>query len=146
MPFTKAVPKELVPAYDRPVIHYAVREAMAAGIERIAIVTARGKEALQQYFQPEPRIEQMMYDKGLGAIADELRSFRNTLRFSYPIQEEQLGLGHAVLCGKGGCGPGAIRRHSSGRPCDPCAARTRPDDESVVCQSWKLYRRRRSAT
>ncbi len=100
MPFTKAVPKELVPAYDRPVIHYAVREAMAAGIERIVIVTARGKEALQQYFQPEPRIEQMMYDRGLGAIADELRSFRNTLRFSYPIQEEQLGLGHAVLCGK----------------------------------------------
>ena len=100
LPFTKAVPKELVPAYDRPVIHYAVREAMAAGIERIVIVTARGKEALQQYFEPEPRIEQMMYDKGLGAIADELRSFRNNLRFSYPIQEEQLGLGHAVLCGK----------------------------------------------
>ena len=43
MPFTKAVPKELVPAYDRPVIHYAVREAMAAGIERIVIVTARGR-------------------------------------------------------------------------------------------------------
>jgi len=104
LPLTKAVPKELVPVVDRPAIHYIVQEAMAAGIDHIVIVTAEGKGALQEYFTPSPHIEQMMRDRGMNAAADELRMFAERLRFSYPVQEEQLGLGHAVLCARAAIG------------------------------------------
>lgn len=100
LPLTKAVPKELVPAFDRPVLHYAVREALAAGIRHVVIVTSPGKEAMEEYFTPSPHIEQLLRDKGYSAVADELRDFAQRLRFSYPVQEEQLGLGHAVLCAR----------------------------------------------
>ena len=100
LPLTKAVPKELVPAFDRPVLHYAVREALAAGIRHVVIVTSPGKEAMEEYFKPSPDIEQLLRDKGYSVAADELHSFAQQLRFSYPVQEEQLGLGHAVLCAR----------------------------------------------
>lgn len=104
LPLTKAVPKELVPAFDRPILHYAVREALAAGIRHVVIVTSLGKKAMEDYFTPSPHIEQLLRDKGYSAIADELRDFSQGLRFSYPVQEEQLGLGHAVLCAKDAVG------------------------------------------
>lgn len=100
LPATKAIPKELMPLVDRPAIHYVAQEAMAAGIDHIAIVTAEGKGALEQYFTSAPHIEQMMRDRDMNDAADELRQFAERLRFSYPVQEEQLGLGHAVLCAK----------------------------------------------
>lgn len=100
LPLSKAVPKELAPVIDRPAIHYVVHEAMAAGIEHIVIVTASGKEALQDYFTPSSTIVRTIRDKGNPATADELEEFAARLAFSYPVQEEQLGLGHAVLCAK----------------------------------------------
>ncbi len=104
LPMTKAVPKELVPVVDRPAIHYVVMEAMAAGIEHIAIVTSPGKGALEQYFTPSPEIEQMLRQRGNNAVADELRQFAERLTFSYPVQTEQRGLGHAVLCARDAVG------------------------------------------
>ena len=104
LPLTKATPKELVPVVDRPAIHYVVQEAMAAGIDHVVIVTSPGKEAMEEYFKPSPHIEQIMRDRGMNDAADELRMFAERLRFSYPIQEEQLGLGHAVLCARAAVG------------------------------------------
>ncbi len=104
LPLTKAVPKELVPLGDRPLIHYVVQEAMAAGIEHVVIVTAKGKEAIQDYFTPSPCIEQILRDRGNDQAADELRTFAQRITFTYPIQTEQRGLGHAVLCAKDAVG------------------------------------------
>ncbi len=104
LPVSKAVPKELLPVLDRPAIHYVVQEAMAAGIEHVVIVTAIGKEALEEYFTPSPEIARMLREKGNDAAADELREFADRITFSYPIQHEQLGLGHAVLCARANVG------------------------------------------
>ena len=104
LPMTKAVPKELLPVVDRPAIHYVVREALAAGIEHIVIVTAENKGALKEYFTPSAEVERMLRGKGNDSVADELRQFADRLRFSYPLQEGQLGLGHAVLCAKDAVG------------------------------------------
>lgn len=100
LPLSKAVPKELTPIIDRPAIHYIVQEAMEAGIEHIIIVTSHGKEALQEYFTPSLWIEETIRAKGNPLIADELRQFADKLTFTYAIQPEQRGLGHAVLCAK----------------------------------------------
>ena len=97
LPFTKAVPKVLALAFDRPLIHLAVLEALAAKIENIIIVISEGQESINHYFDPDPQTEKNMWDKGLGIIAEELKSFREKLNFVYVTQEEQLGLGHAVL-------------------------------------------------
>lgn len=100
LPLTKVIPKELVPVLGRPVIHYVVLEAMAAGVEHIVIVTSQGKGALEHYFTPSPRVEELLRQRGEQAVAEELHGFAQRLRFSYPIQEQQLGLGHAVLCAR----------------------------------------------
>ena len=100
LPLTKAIPKELVPVVDRPAIHYVVQEALAAGIEHVVIVTSAGKGALEEYFTPSPEVERLLRQRGNTAVADELRQFAERLRFSYPIQAEQRGLGHAVLCAR----------------------------------------------
>ena len=100
LPFTKAVPKELAPVVDRPAIHYVVKEAMDAGIRHVAIVTSPGKEALQTYFTPNAEIDRLLRARGMNAVADELQAFARQLTFSYPIQDKQLGLGHAVLCAR----------------------------------------------
>ena len=97
LPFTKAVPKVLALAFDRPLIHLAVLEALAAKIENIIIVISEGQESIRQYFEPDTQVEKNMRDRGLGIIADELKSFREKLNFIFVIQEEQKGLGHAVL-------------------------------------------------
>ena len=105
LPMTKAIPKELLPVVDRAAIHYVVQEALAAGIGHIVIVTSAGKGALEDYFTPSPEVERTLREKGNDAVADELSLFTEQLRFSYPIQREQLGLGHAVLCAKDAVGP-----------------------------------------
>ena len=97
LPFTKSVPKVLALAFDRPLIHLAVLDALAAKIENIIIVISEGQESIRQYFEPDTQIEKNMRDRGLGIIADELKSFREKLNFMFVIQEEQKGLGHAVL-------------------------------------------------
>jgi UTP--glucose-1-phosphate uridylyltransferase len=100
LPLTKTVPKELLPVVDRPLMHYAVLETMAVGIEHVVIVTSPGKRALEEYFTPSPQIEEMLRVKGNEAVADEIHQFAKRLTFSYPIQREQRGLGHAVLCAR----------------------------------------------
>lgn len=97
LPTTKAVPKELIPLLDKPVIHYGVEEAAASGITQAIVVTSQGKEAIKEYFKPNPELEQFLEEKGRTALLHEVQRASNLAEMSYVIQEDQLGLGHAIL-------------------------------------------------
>ncbi|MSQ14200.1 MAG: UTP--glucose-1-phosphate uridylyltransferase [Dehalococcoidia bacterium] len=97
LPASKAVPKELLPVLDRPMLHEVLAEAMAAGLEEAVIVTARGKEAIASYLSPPRDLERTAADPAARAALAELRRICESLRFTYVIQERQRGLGDAVL-------------------------------------------------
>jgi len=101
LPATKAVPKELLPVVDRPLLQYAVDEALAAGIERMVFVTARGKNALEDYFDVAGELVASLKAKGKTA---ELAVLEKTQlspgQIAYVRQQEPLGLGHAVWCAR----------------------------------------------
>ncbi len=97
LPFTKSVPKEMLPLVDAPLLHYSVAEAVASGIEQIIIVTAPGKEAIEHYLAPDEALECFLEDKGDEEHLDQVRGICRMAEVSYVTQEEQLGLGHAVL-------------------------------------------------
>ncbi|MEM6677958.1 MAG: UTP--glucose-1-phosphate uridylyltransferase [Pseudomonadota bacterium] len=101
LPATKAVPKEMLTLVDRPLIQYAVEEALAAGIEQFIFVTASGKAALEAHFDPAPVLEQSLRAKGkadLLAALDATRLPAGSVAFLR--QPEPLGLGHAVWCAR----------------------------------------------
>ena len=100
LPTTKAVPKELLPLLDRPLIQYGVEEAVEAGIERVVIVTSPGKDALERYFNPDPELERRLTDSGDDDHARQISRLASLAEFSYVVQEEPRGLGHAVLTAK----------------------------------------------
>ncbi len=97
LPATKAQPKEMLPLVDRPLIQYVVEEARDAGIERIVIVTGRGKNAIEDHFDTSFELEQMLAEKGKEALLDEVRKISELIPLSYVRQKQALGLGHAVL-------------------------------------------------
>ncbi|GAA2970071.1 UTP--glucose-1-phosphate uridylyltransferase [Actinokineospora diospyrosa] len=98
LPTTKAVPKELLPVVDTPGIEYVAREAAEAGATRLIIVTSPGKDAVAQYFQPRPELEKTLEDRGKTELLAKVRRAPNLLAVETAIQEEALGLGHAVGC------------------------------------------------
>ena len=97
LPTSKAVPKELLPILDKPMIQYGIEEVVAAGIEHVIIVTSQGKEALQSYFQGDPELERHLMASGPREFLDEVRLVPSLAHFSFVRQEEPRGLGHAVL-------------------------------------------------
>jgi UTP--glucose-1-phosphate uridylyltransferase len=97
LPVTKVIPKELLPVAGRPVIHYVVEEAVAAGITDILIVISRGKEAIADYFDRAPELESRLEQAGKHDLAAELRRISSLARFHYVRQPEMKGLGDAVL-------------------------------------------------
>jgi UTP--glucose-1-phosphate uridylyltransferase len=97
LPFTKSVPKEMLPLVDEPLLHRSVSEAVASGIEQIVIVTAPGKESMEHYFAPDEVLECFLEDKGDKERLELVRSICRLAYISHVVQEEQLGLGHAVL-------------------------------------------------
>ncbi|MEE9198686.1 MAG: UTP--glucose-1-phosphate uridylyltransferase GalU [Dehalococcoidia bacterium] len=97
LPTTKAIPKELLPLIDRPVIHYSVEEAVASGIEQVVVITSPGKEATEGYFSPSPELERYLKEKGKSELLEDIRRISAMAEMRYVVQEEQLGLGHAVL-------------------------------------------------
>jgi UTP--glucose-1-phosphate uridylyltransferase len=101
LPATKAVPKELLPVVDRPLLQYAVDEALAAGIERMVFVTARGKGALEEYFDVAGELVASLKAKGKTAelaVLDETQLPPGQI--AYVRQQEPAGLGHAVWCAR----------------------------------------------
>ncbi len=101
LPATKACPKELLPIVDKPLIQYAVDEAVAAGITEMIFVTGRTKRAIEDHFDKAYELENELALAGKRSVLAELRSLvpRN-VSFSYVRQAAPLGLGHAVLCAR----------------------------------------------
>ena len=97
LPVTKSVPKELLPILDKPMLQYVVEEAAEAGIERVIVVTSRGKESIAAYFQAQPDLEERLAESGATALAGKVRAVAELAQVSFVIQEQPLGLGHAVL-------------------------------------------------
>jgi len=101
LPATKAVPKEMLPVVDKPLIQYAVEEAIAAGATRLVFVTHSSKGAIESHFDQHGELEGALADSGkqdilavvMGILPDEVTC-------DYVLQDEPLGLGHAVLCAK----------------------------------------------
>ncbi|MPZ85394.1 MAG: NTP transferase domain-containing protein [Actinophytocola sp.] len=98
LPTTKAVPKELFPVVDTPGIEYVAREAAEAGAKRLVIVTSPGKDAVAQYFQPQPELEETLERRGKTELLAKVRVAPGLLAVETAIQDEPLGLGHAVSC------------------------------------------------
>lgn len=101
LPATKAIPKEVLPLVDRPLIQYAIDEARAAGITEFIFVTSRGKSALEDYFDLAPELERTLEEKGKTELLGEVRKANmDSGAIAYVRQTEALGLGHAVWCAR----------------------------------------------
>jgi UTP--glucose-1-phosphate uridylyltransferase len=100
LPATKAQPKEMLPLVDKPVIQYAVEEAVEAGIEQVIIVTSSQKRAIEDHFDLNLELEQLLESRGDIDMLRQIRAISDLAQISYVRQKEQLGLGHAVLVAK----------------------------------------------
>jgi len=100
LPASKAVPKEMMPLVDRPIIQYAVEEAVASGIEQIIIVIASGRSAIEDHFDSNPNLERWLEERGDIENLRAVRRISEIGTIAYVPQKEQLGLGHAVLMAK----------------------------------------------
>ena len=99
LPATKAMPKEMLPIVDRPLIQYAVEEAVAAGITELIFVTGRNKRAIEDHFDRVPELERDLELKNKAVLLDSVRNvIPETVKCVYTRQPAALGLGHAVLC------------------------------------------------
>ncbi|MBM3616616.1 MAG: UTP--glucose-1-phosphate uridylyltransferase GalU [Alphaproteobacteria bacterium] len=99
LPATKAMPKELLPIVDKPLIQYAAEEAVAAGIDTLIFVTGRNKRAIEDHFDRNQELEAALRSKGKTAEADMVRNILPVgVECIFVRQPEQLGLGHAILC------------------------------------------------
>ncbi|MEM0943904.1 MAG: UTP--glucose-1-phosphate uridylyltransferase, partial [Pseudomonadota bacterium] len=101
LPATKSVPKEMLPLVDRPLVQYAIDEAREAGIEEFIFVTAKGKSALEDYFDASVSLERALEEKGKTDLLAEVRnSTMPSGAIAHIRQHEALGLGHAVWCAR----------------------------------------------
>ena len=101
LPATKALPKEMLPIVDKPLIQYAVEEAAAAGIEEFVFVTGRGKQAIEDHFDISYELDQTLSARGRVDLVESLRSWMpDPGQVTYTRQMDPLGLGHAVWCAR----------------------------------------------
>ncbi len=100
LPITRSQPKEMLPLVDKPLIQYAVEEAINSGIEQVVLVTALGKRAIEDYFDRSFELEYFLERKGEVKLLQEMRELSSLVNICYIRQKEQLGLGHAILTAK----------------------------------------------
>ncbi|WP_374305378.1 UTP--glucose-1-phosphate uridylyltransferase GalU [Ferrovibrio sp.] len=101
LPATKAMPKEMLPVVDKPLIQYAVEEAQAAGIEEFIFVTGRGKQAIEDHFDRSYELEDVLRERDKTDLLEAINSWMPKAgAVSYTRQMEPQGLGHAVRCAK----------------------------------------------
>ena len=100
LPATKAMPKEMLPILDKPLVQYGVEEAAAAGLDRICFVTGRGKRAIEDHFDVSFELESSIAGTGKEDALQGIRRLIAQCSFSYTRQREMLGLGHAILTGR----------------------------------------------
>ncbi|MBP9761158.1 MAG: UTP--glucose-1-phosphate uridylyltransferase [Candidatus Magasanikbacteria bacterium] len=100
LPATKAMPKEMLPVLDKPVVQYIVEEMAASGIKEIIFVTSSQKRAIEDHFDRDKHFEDYLKSKGKLDKLQELIDLSKKVRFFYTRQAEPLGNGHALLCAK----------------------------------------------
>jgi len=100
LPATKATPKEMLPVLTKPLIQYGVEEAVEAGIHTMAVITGRGKRAIEDHFDISYELEHQIKGTSKEPLLSEIRSLISQCTFSYTRQVEMKGLGHAILTGE----------------------------------------------
>ena len=100
LPATKAIPKEMLPVLTKPLLQYGVEEAMSAGCTTMAIVTGRGKRAIEDHFDISYELEHQIKGTSKEHFLSEIRAIIDSCTFSYTRQTEMKGLGHAILSGE----------------------------------------------
>lgn len=97
LPATKVLPKEILPVVDRPVIEWAVDEARDSGVTEVVLILSPGKDLLMRHFEPAPDLERYLDERDKPEQLQSVRSIASGVRVSSVLQQEPLGLGHAVL-------------------------------------------------
>src|SRR5687767_4336988 len=105
LPATKAMPKEMLPLVDKPLIQYGVEEAIHSGIQNIVIVTGRGKTAIEDHFDVSFELEHLLESRSKKELLASVRGISDMINIAYVRQKEALGLGHAVLRSRELVGP-----------------------------------------
>jgi UTP--glucose-1-phosphate uridylyltransferase len=98
LPATKASPKEMLPLVDKPLIQYAVEEAVSAGVQNIIVITGRGKRAIEDHFDLSFELEENLKGSGKKKLLNEIRRISELANFCYVRQRHARGLGDAILC------------------------------------------------
>ncbi len=136
LPVTKSMPKEMLPLVNKPLIQYGVEEAMAAGMDGMAIVTGRSKRAIEDHFDISYELEDQISGTDKESLLSDIRHVISECTFSYTRQMEMKGLGHAILTGETLIGdePFAVVLAD-----DYCVT----DGDGVLAQMVKLYEKYR---
>jgi len=134
LPVTKAMPKEMLPVLTKPLIQYGVEEAMDAGMNTMAIVTGRGKRAIEDHFDVSYELEHQIKGTSKEKMLADIRHIIDKCTFSYTRQVQMKGLGHAILTGETLIGdqPFAVILAD-----DLCVN----DNEGVLTQMVELYKK-----
>lgn len=134
LPATKAMPKEILPIVNKPLVQYGVEEASEAGINDFGFVTGRGKRAIEDHFDISYELEHQIAGTGKEAHLKSINSLIENHNFSFTRQNEMKGLGHAILTGRTLVGDNAFGVILAD---DFCVAE--PDQDGVMAQMVKLY-------
>jgi len=100
LPATKAMPKEMLPIVNKPLIQYGVEEAIEAGLTDIGVISGRGKRAIEDHFDTSYELEHQIAGRPEEVLLTNIRSIIGSCTISYTRQKEMLGLGHAILTGE----------------------------------------------
>lgn len=133
LPATKAMPKEMLPIVNKPLIQYGVEEALEAGLHEIAVVTGRNKRAIEDHFDISFEMEQQIQGTDKEQYLAEVRNLITQCSFSYTRQIEMKGLGHAILTGRTLIGDEAFAVVLADDLC------INPEGDGVLQQMIKLY-------
>jgi UTP--glucose-1-phosphate uridylyltransferase len=134
LPATKAVPKEMLPILTKPLLQYAVEEALSSGIPNMSVVTGRGKRAIEDHFDNTFELEAQLIATSKEYYLDEIKDVINKSTFTYVRQKKMLGLGHAILTGKPLIGDEPFAVILADDLCDS-------NDKSVIHQMIDVYDR-----
>lgn len=133
LPATKAIPKEMLPVLTKPLLQYGVEEARLAGMDTMAIVTGRGKRAIEDHFDRSYELEHQIDGTSKEALMTEIRDIVKNCTISYTRQVEMKGLGHAILTGQTLIGDEPFAVILADDLCD------NEDGEPVLSQMVKMY-------
>ena len=133
LPATKAVPKEMLPILTKPLMQYGVEEALSAGITNMAIVTGRGKRAIEDHFDNAYELESQLSGTSKESYLKDIKEIIKKSTFTYVRQKQMLGLGHAILTGEPLIGDEPFAVVLADDLCD-C------DEDGVISQMIEIYK------